>query len=462
LSHIDPTLSAWLAKEGQTMNAYLSLHSNIILTPRRLGLRAGQDNVVEVLVSIQAPDAPPGSAAQRPSQSLALVIDRSGSMHGQPLEEARRCALYVISQLRPTDSVSLVQFDDEVKCLWPAIPLGDGADLRQAISTLVARGNTALHGGWLAGANTLEDLAGGGLRRVVLLSDGQANAGLTDTPEIVAQCAAWAARGITTSTYGLGQNFNEDLMVAMARAGGGNHYYGETAEDHMDPFQEELELLGNLCLRELHLSASVGEGVAVERVNDLPAAVDGWRLPDLAWGAASWAVLRLRLPASTLPAVGAQHPVLRVSVQGLSAEGEPVTLERAGLALPVLSPAAFDALTDNEAVSRCLVELSAAEILSQTHEAVGRGDWERVDRLLEEASRQFAGHGWVEAMLQSIREIAAARQRDLLSKEAMYASGKLRHRLMAKDEAEFVGVAAERDGKPRYLQRKPTQGQGLK
>jgi Ca-activated chloride channel family protein len=95
------------------------------------------------------------------------------------------------------------------------------------------------------------------LKRVILLSDGQANEGLTDAAAIAAQCAEWAARGVTTSTYGLGNSFNEELMVAMARAGGGNHYYGDTAEDLMDPFQQELELLGNLCLRDLRLSAAV-------------------------------------------------------------------------------------------------------------------------------------------------------------------------------------------------------------
>jgi Ca-activated chloride channel homolog len=461
LSYPPPTLRSWLAKEGQTMNAHLSLHSNVILTPRRAGLRAGEDNTVEVLVSIQAPDAPPESDAQRPPQALSLVIDRSGSMEGQPLREAGRCALYVVSQLRATDTVSLVQFDDKVQCLVPAVPVGNGAELRRAISALITDGSTNLHGGWLAGAQSLQDVHSGDLRRVILLSDGQANVGLVHTPEIVEQCAAWAARGITTSTYGLGRDFNEELMVAMARAGGGNHYYGQTAEDLMPPFQEELELLGNLCLREVYLTASVGEGVQVERVNDLPASPQGWRLPDLAWGAVSWAVLRLRLPAASLPAPGAKHPVLRVSVQGVSPAGEPISLERTGMALPVLSPAAWDGLADDESVSRCLVELSASEVLSQIHAAAGKEDWPLVTRLLEEASRQFVGHGWVEAVLESMRHLAASRQRALLGKEALYASGKFKHRLMAKDETSLWGVAEETAGKPSYLRRKPTQGKGL-
>jgi Ca-activated chloride channel family protein len=175
------------------MNAHLSLSTAVVLAPRRAGLRAGQDNLVEVLVRIQAPDAPPGPVAPRPPQALALVIDRSGSMHGRPLAEARRCAEVVVGKMRPTDAVALVQFDHRVQRLWPAVPLGDGVALRAAIAGIQAGGNTQLHGGWLEGAQALADgaadAAGHTFKRVILLSDGCANDGLTDTATIAAQCA---------------------------------------------------------------------------------------------------------------------------------------------------------------------------------------------------------------------------------------------------------------------------------
>jgi len=442
------------------MDQHLSLASLIVLTPRRGGLLAGQDNTVEVLVRIQAPDAPEGHAAVRPPQAIALVIDRSGSMKGRPLAEARRCAEYVVGRLRPTDAVSLVQFDNRVQRLWPAVPLGDGAPLRAAIAAIHSGGNTHLHGGWREGADTLVDVTGTGLKRVILLSDGQANEGLTDAAAIAAQCAEWAVRGVTTSTYGLGNGFNEELMVAMARAGGGNHYYGDTAEDLMDPFQQELELLGNLCLRDLRLSTTVPDGFEVQMVNDLPPVAGGWRLPDLAWGAEAWAVLRLKVPAGALPPIGQLLSVLRVSVEGRSLEGEPVTLERAGLALPAMSAVAFDKLTDDELVSRRLVELAAADALSRMRTAAEHGDWAAVDRLLEEASRQFAGNEWVAAVVAAMKEIAESRSRERMMKESMYSASKLRNRLSAKDEDVSFSVASESIERPAYLRRKPSQGKG--
>ena len=441
------------------MNAHLSLSSAIVLTPRRAGLYAGTDNTVEILVRIQAADAPEGHCVNRPPQALALVIDRSGSMSGRPLQEAKRCAEYVLSKLRPTDAVSLVKFDNRVQRLWPAAPLGDGVALRAAIEGIHAGGNTNLHGGWKEGADTLTDLSDLGLKRVILLSDGQANEGVTEAETIAAECAEWAAKGITTSTYGLGNSFNEELMVAVARAGGGNHYYGDTAEDLMEPFQQELELLGNLCLRDLRLSAIVPDGFGVEVVNQLPPTNGGWRLPDLAWGAEAWAVLRLRVPAAALPPVGQLCTVLRIPVIGQSLGGEPVQLERAGLSLPVMSQAAFDSLVDDELVTRRLVELAAAEAMMAMRTAAAACDWALVDKQLELASRQFAGNEWVAAMLEAMRSIAAGRERERAMKEMLYSSSKLPSRLASKDE-DVRFCVADAMAAPAYLRRKPSQGKG--
>ena len=366
----------------------------------------------------------------------------------------------MIGKLRPTDSASLVQFDNRVQRLWPAVPLGDGAPLRAAIAAIQEGGNTNLHGGWADGVDTLTQVPGAGLKRVILLSDGQANEGVTEPDAIAEQCARWAGDGITTSTYGLGNHFNEDLMVAMARAGGGNHYYGESAEDLMDPFQQELELLGNLCLRGLRIGATGPDGVAVEMVNELPTVEGGWRLPDLAWGAEAWAVLRLKVPVTSMPAVGGLLPLLKVSVVGMSLDGEAVQLERAGLALPVMDSKTHSALVDDELVARRLVELAAAEALNRMRTAAGRHDWAAVDRLLEEASRQFAGNEWVAAILEAMKRIAESRSREWMMKESRYSSARLSSRLVSKDEDIGFSAAMESADVPAYLRRKAEQGKG--
>jgi Ca-activated chloride channel family protein len=439
------------------MNEYLSLSSSVLLMPRRAGLRDGEDNVVEILLRVQAPDAPPADTPVRPPQALALVIDRSGSMSGQPLAEAVRAASHVAARLRANDSVSVVEFDHRVRCLLPAIPLGDGEAVRQALAGIQAGGNTDLHGGWREGARTLEDLPPTGLRRVILLSDGCANAGETNDERIVAEVQRLAAQGITTSTYGLGRNFNEDLMVAMGRAGGGNSYYGERAEDLHEPFERELDLLANLCLQRVTASVQVPDGVEVTWLNDLPVDGEGRRLPDLAWGAEAWAVLRLTAPRTSLPAVGRSLPVLRVEVTAQTLDGEPVRLERTGLSLTVLPPAEFDLLPQDRLVLRRLAELKAAQLLARMGQAARHGAWDEVDALLQIAEREFVSHEWLHGMLRAMQELARGRDRERTAKEARYSERSLQSRLAAKEESMWRAMDAN---SPAYLRRKDRQGRG--
>jgi hypothetical protein len=123
----------------------------------------------------------------------------------------------------------------------------------------------------------------------------------------------------------------------------------------------------------------------------------------------------------------------------------------------VLAPAAFDALTDDELVSRRPVELSAGEVLTRMRKAAGEGDWALVDKLLEQASRQFSGHEWVGAMLAAMKSMAEGRERERVMKEAMYSSGKLNARLASKNEVSFSFQTRET---PAFLRRQPAQGKG--
>ena len=257
--------------------------ADLILTPRRPALLAGFDNRLDLLVRLRAPEPP--ATAGRARLNLALVIDRSGSMAGEPLEEAKRCALHVVDRLAPTDRLALVAYDHRAELLAPARPVDDRAALRRAVSAIDDRGATDLHAGWLAGAEAIAPFAApGATSRVALLSDGRANRGVTDPGVILARCRELAAAGVTTSTYGLGPAFNEELMIGMARVGGGSSYYGRTAADLLDPFAEELDLLAALHGRGPSLWLAPAGGVRAEVLNGHPELSPGvWRLPDLAY-----------------------------------------------------------------------------------------------------------------------------------------------------------------------------------
>lgn len=430
----------------------------VLLQPLKSALIAGHDQRVQVLVRVQAPDADPAQVKERPPYYLALVIDRSGSMSGEPLHEAKRCAGYIVDQLRPDDRASLVQFDNHVKLLVPAEPVGDRKALHQALKSIHEGGMTNLHGGWEAGANSLvEHVQKAGLSRVILLSDGNANEGLTVATEIAAQCMRLADMGVTTSTYGLGRDFNEELMVAMAKGGQGNHYYGETAKDLFEPFAEEFDLIANLYARRLRLSLGTPEGNQAVLLNDY--AVEDQRgfpvvsLPDLAWGAEAWALVELKMPAPS--ADMGQITLLQVEVTGTDLDGKPVAFPEAQLKLPAVPASAWEALLPDPLVQQRLNELQAAQFLDQARSAAYRGDWRAIEQMLEQARQRFADNPWVQQVLENMVELARERDTARFSKEAMFSSRRMHSRLSAKEEALSMLLEAEA---PAFLRRKAAQG----
>ena len=151
------------------------------------------------------------------------------------------------------------------------------------------------------GAKQLEKGLDSSISRVILLSDGQANHGLVEQGAIEKHCHEWLAKGVTTTTVGLGRGFNEDLMIAMAKAGGGQQYYGQTAADLFDSFDEELSLLYALCLRQLCLTLIPAQGVIIEPLGVFDQNADGtFQLSDLAWASESWLAVRLHVsPTAT-------------------------------------------------------------------------------------------------------------------------------------------------------------------
>lgn len=429
------------------------------ITPRRPALLAGHDNTLEVLVQVQAPaEAPQGH--QRSPLSLALVLDRSGSMDGPPLREAVRCARAMIELLRPEDRVALVVYDNRVDTLVPAQTLHDRTPLYRALETVRAGGSTDLHGGWLRGAEELAaHTAPDTLSRVLLLSDGQANHGLVDLDEITSQCAQLAAAAVTTSTYGLGHGFNENLMEAMARAGQGQAYYGETADDLLEPFQREFDLLDALCAKRLRLGLQTSDGIEAKVLNLYVQDGDATVLPDLAYGSEAWAVLRLKIPkAFTGQGQGESHPLVRVSLTALSLEGQDLAIAPVTLELPSLPVQAFHAVSEDELVARRVGEVEAAGLQEEAQSAARRGDWKQVKRLLQDARGRAQDNPWVEAIVGNLETLAAQEDTERFSKEARYASRGMSSRIAALNESRDFAAGEPQPAMPSYLRRKKEQG----
>jgi len=177
------------------------------------------DHDVHCMFELQVP-APPEGDARAPLR-IALVLDRSGSMNGRKLEIAKQCANFLARRLLPSDMLSVVTFDDTVDLV---VPLGDAHDQAgAAIEQIHPGGQTNLSGGWLKGLEEVRRAADG-VRRVILLTDGQANQGVTDRDQLTSLATGTREHAATT-TIGFGEGFDADLLASIADKSGGAAYF---------------------------------------------------------------------------------------------------------------------------------------------------------------------------------------------------------------------------------------------
>ncbi len=217
---------------------------NYLLSKSQIAV--GQATEVDVIINFQG-DESPESSNRRPI-NLSLVLDRSGSMSGSPLRNAIKAAEQLVEYLNPEDYLSVVIYDDEAETILPHQLAKDKVKIKETIRKIRARGITNLSGGWLMGCDRVaSQQTSEQLNRVLLLTDGLANCGITDPQVLVNTAKEKAEAGIITTTLGFGNNFNEDLLIDIAEGGGGNFYFIQSADDAANVFSIEMESLTSIA-----------------------------------------------------------------------------------------------------------------------------------------------------------------------------------------------------------------------
>ena len=214
--------------------------------------------VVRALIKLEG-QAPATDAARIPL-NLSLVLDRSGSMHGEKLAAARDAAAFRVRRLAPEDRVTVVVYDDHVHTV------ADERTPRAAVGHLIQQietgGSTNLSGGWLRGRELVAaQRQERGMNRVMLLTDGQANLGITNPQQLTGLCAEASRSGVTTTTVGFGADYDEALLRAMADAGGGNSWYIERPDQAPGVFEEEIEGLLSLAAQNVAIEVRPSDAV---------------------------------------------------------------------------------------------------------------------------------------------------------------------------------------------------------
>ncbi|HSV75067.1 MAG TPA: VWA domain-containing protein [Chthonomonadales bacterium] len=222
--------------------------------------------------------------------NLCLVIDRSGSMEGEPLDYVKRACGYVVDLLEPTDVLSIVTFEEQVEVVMPARRVVNRALIKEHVQRIQPGNTTNLYDGIAAGgAQILSAPMPGVLQRLLLLTDGEPTAGIKDFASIVQQVGDLRQRGISVTALGFGGEYNEELMAGIARRSGGNYYYIQQPSQIPEVFRREMETLMTTTARGVRVRLRTPSGVRARYVYGVASPQFGARsveyaLPDVERG----------------------------------------------------------------------------------------------------------------------------------------------------------------------------------
>jgi Ca-activated chloride channel family protein len=363
--------------------------------------------------------------------------------------------------MNENDRLSVVTYESDAEVLVASQPVSHKEHFKSQINSIRPGGMTALYDGWSLGAEEVAKNSNGNfISRVLLLSDGQANQGLTDDGVIAAHCQKMAEAGVTTSTYGLSEHFNENLMAGMASAGQGQAHYGQTAEDLIDPFKEEFDLLEAVLLRRIRLRLMPEKGVSFEVLNGYSQDNEGrFIMPDLALGADVWALLKIKINSDLCDkTAGKKIKLISAYIDYLEHDGLEQRSDTSKLTIDLCNQEKFDSLEVDETVELRASEVRAATLQENAQVAARAGNWSEVDKIMIELVELGKDNEWVKATAARLRRYSLDRHAEAFSKESLYKSRRMKQRYVAKEEARFDMASRPMPSQPSYLRRKIEEG----
>ena len=260
-------------------------------TPETVYLKVGLEGLAFADASVRTP------------VNVAVVLDKSGSMKGEKLYKAKEAAKMAVNRLRADDIVSVIAYDHSVEVLVPATKASEKYEINQKIDRIVAGGNTALFAGVSKGiAEVRKFLDTRRISRVILLSDGLANVGPSSPYELGELGASLLKEGISVTTVGLGDGYNEDLMTRLSEASDGNHAFARTADDLARIFNFELGDLLSVVAKDVRVKITCGSDVRPVRVLGRKASITGStvtaRINQLYANQEKFLLIEVQLPAA--------------------------------------------------------------------------------------------------------------------------------------------------------------------
>jgi Ca-activated chloride channel homolog len=292
----------------------------------------GSDGRISLALDLAAADMP-APATDKPRQriDLAVVLDRSGSMDGRKLDDARTAIVRMLDWLSPEDRLALIVYDHTVQTLYPLTQLNElhRRQFADTVNHILAGGGTNLGGGLQAGIDALRRVpAENRQRKVIMISDGQANHGITDAAALGQMASSASRQGVVISTVGVGYDFNEYLMTSLADQGAGRYHFLENPQSFAAVLQHEFEATRNVAAAGLQIRVPLINALHIVDAGGYPIHKEGdvamIQLGDLLSSERRRIFLTLQLPADR---------ARRYTIEGLTAtyhnDGRPFTTKPA-------------------------------------------------------------------------------------------------------------------------------------
>jgi Ca-activated chloride channel family protein len=383
------------------------------IRPDRKLIRAAGHSRRYVLVNFTSPSIPPKEG--RTPINISLVLDRSGSMGGQKIELVREAVRKALAMLRPEDRFSLVVYDDRIDVLVTSTPASAEArrNAERILAQIDARGSTNLGGGWLTGCEQIAaHLDPGVLGRALLLTDGLANQGITDHDELVHHAEELRSRQITTSTFGVGSDFDETLLQRMATAGGGNSYFIERNVQILDYLTSELGEALEVVARDAAVELILPASVQAEPLHEFRHVRDGntmrVHLGDIVSGQEISLILRLDFPTG--------EPGEKLAMDFCLSDRERVLdAPPCSLAWEFADHQANDTQARDRDVDRAVAQIYAARARDEALSLNRAGHFEQARAVLRRAADRIREYAREDRVLLDLAE-------ELLSEQDRYAS----------------------------------------
>lgn len=337
----------------------------------------------------------PGAVSDRPrvKLNLGLVIDRSGSMHGEKLHFVKEAAAHVIDLLGEEDRAAVVIYDNQVDTLLTSQLMTERAkrDAKARIMSIQTGGSTHLYGGWLTGCREVAAaIADQSFNRTLLLTDGLANVGVRDVATIAIHAQELFTRNVSTSCFGVGGDYDEHMLEAIASHGGGNFHFLETMQAIPLVFEREFDEIISVALKDVRVSLTLPDGVEGRVSANWRSERENGQLTVYLGSLGADRKQSLYLRLSNLVGSAGSQVNIPVQVTGMNLDGVSQTIETVLTFASVPDSEESAAAPDAELMARFAV----VDLADQANEALKReraGDRRGSSQMMQNAVYQHQG-----------------------------------------------------------------------